>query len=84
MSAAQWPQRNPLEPACKPFYGLSGARNPPLVAMTHRHPIEARTGPHIDWNIMTRSEIQLIVAMELTKLFIERQISHYIENRSHR
>ena len=33
---------------------------------------------------MTRSEIQLIVAMELTKLFIERQISHYIENRSHR
>ena len=33
---------------------------------------------------MTRSEIQLIVAMELTKLFIDRQIQHYIENRSHR
>ena len=33
---------------------------------------------------MTRSEIQLIIAMELAKLFIERRISHYIENRSHR
>ena len=27
---------------------------------------------------MTRSEIQLIIAMELTKLFIDRQIQHYI------
>ena len=30
---------------------------------------------------MTRSEIQLIVAMELTKLYIDRQIQHYIAQR---
>ena len=27
---------------------------------------------------MTRSEIQLIIAMDLTRLFIDRQIQHYI------
>ena len=32
----------------------------------------------------SRSEIQLIIAAELTRLFIDRQIQHYIENRSHR
>lgn len=32
----------------------------------------------------TRSEIQLIIAADLTRLFIDRQIQHYIENRSHR
>ena len=29
----------------------------------------------------SRSEIQLIIAMELTKLFIDRQIQHYIAQR---
>ena len=29
----------------------------------------------------SRSEIQLIIAMELTKLFIERQIQHFIAQR---
>ena len=40
----------------------------------------------MDWNIMThsRSEIQLIIAADLMKLFIDRQIQHFIENRSHR
>ena len=33
---------------------------------------------------MTRSEIQLIIAADLMKLFIDRQIQHYIENRSPR
>lgn len=33
---------------------------------------------------MTRSEIQLIIASDLMKLFIDRQIQHFIENRSHR
>ena len=33
---------------------------------------------------MTRSEIQLIVAMELTKLYIDRQIQHYIAQREGR
>lgn len=32
----------------------------------------------------TRSEIQLIIAADLTKLFIDRQIQHLIENRNHR
>jgi len=33
---------------------------------------------------MTRSEIQLLIASDLMKLFIDRQIQHFIENRSHR
>ena len=34
----------------------------------------------MDWNIMThsRSEIQLLIASDLMKLFIDRQISRYI------
>ena len=30
---------------------------------------------------MTRSEIQLIICMSLTRLFIDRQIQHYIAQR---
>ena len=30
---------------------------------------------------MTRSEIQLIICMELTKLYIDRQIQHFIAQR---
>ena len=32
----------------------------------------------------SRSEIQLIIAADLMKLFIDRQIQRYIENGSHR
>ena len=37
----------------------------------------------MDWNIMThsRSEIQLIIAADLMKLFIDRQIQHFIAQR---
>lgn len=33
---------------------------------------------------MTRSEIQLIIAAELTRLFIDRQIQHFINSQETR
>ena len=33
---------------------------------------------------MTRSEIQLLIAMDLTRLFVDRQIQHFIAQREGR